>query len=226
MTTFHDDLTPLVERAAVNTATKWPSYVSKEDIQQEIWMWVYQNQNSIETARKAGDWEGKVYSTMTKVASAAASTEDQQTNGYSKEDTYTYSVAVIEALLESVFEYEDWQSFGTFGDGQPHAKGQVNETGDLTAMLADVKAALAEIDKKHREVLFYRFQMGYTHEQYGELKGVGKNAANMRHKRAVKALQEALGRVPLSDLQGGHSQRRDVIGNANAQAVTDRQYEG
>jgi RNA polymerase sigma factor (sigma-70 family) len=226
MTSFHDEMTPLVERAASATAAKWPSYVSGEDVAQELWLWVYSNQNSVETARKAGDWEAKVYSTMLKVASSAASSEDQQTNGYSKEDTYTYSVGVVEALLESVFEYEDWQSFGTFGDGQPHAKGQVNETGDMIAMLADVRAALAEIDKKHREVLFLRHGRQFKFAEVGATLGVTENAANMRHRRAIKALQGALGRVPLSDLQGGYDNRRSALGNEHSRVITDRQYEG
>jgi DNA-directed RNA polymerase specialized sigma24 family protein len=226
MTPFHNALTPLVERAASATAAKWPSYVSAEDVAQELWLWVYENENSVEAARKAGDWEAKVYSTMLKVASSAASSEDQQTNGYSKEDTYTYSVAVIETLLESVFQYEDWQSFGTFGDGQPHAKGQVNETGDMTAMLADVKAAMAEIKKEYREVLFYRHCIALPFFDVGEKIGASEGAAERRHKRAIKALQGVLGRVPLSDLQGGYDSRRQALGNEHSRVITDRQYEG
>lgn len=226
MTAFHDELTPLVERAASATAGKWPSYVSSEDVAQELWLWVYENQNSVETARKAGDWEAKVYSTMLKVASSAASKEDGQTNGYSKEDTYVYSVAVIETLLESVFEYEDWQSFGTFGDGQPHAKGQVNETGDMTAMLADVKAAMAEIKKEYREVLYRRHYLPGEDQQHADEMGITRNAFSSRHRRAIKALQGALGRVSLSDLQGGWDNRREALGNEHARVITDRQYEG
>jgi DNA-directed RNA polymerase specialized sigma24 family protein len=226
MTSFHEDLAPLVERAASATAAKWPSYVSTEDVAQEIWLWVYSNQNSIENARRAGDWEGKVYSTMTKVASSTASTEDQQTNGYSSDDTYVYSVTVIESLLESAFSYGDWQSFGTFGDGQPSAKGQVNETGDVMAMLSDIKAGLAEIKPEYREVLFFRHALSLSYPAIGERIGKTESAAGKRHKRAVNALRDALGRVPLSDLQSGWSERREGVGNESARVVTERQYEG
>jgi len=226
MTAFHDELTPLVESAAKATAYKWPSYVSAEDVQQELWLWAYSSQNSIETARKAGDWEGKVYSTMLKVASSAALKEDSETNGYSTEDTYVYSVEVLETLLDSAFTYEDWQSFGTFGDGQPRAKGQVNETGDVLAMLADVKAGLAGLKKEYREVLFYRNGMHLTFPDVGAAVGATDKQSERRHKRAVKALRDVLGRVDLSDLQSGHSSRRETIGNGHARAITDRQYEG
>lgn len=224
--TYYDDLKPLIDKAAIATVRKWPAYVSVEDVQQELWLWAHEKETSVRSAMKVDGWEAKVYSTMVKVASTAASTEDQQTNGYSKEDTYVYSTAVLETLLESCFTYEDWQSFGTFGDGQPHAKGQVNETGDVLAMLSDVKAGLATLKAEYREVLFYRFGLHLSHEEAGETLGLTKSAAQNRASRAVKALQAALGQVDLSNLQNGYSERRDVIGNERSQIMTNRLYEG
>lgn len=226
MNSFHELMAPLVERAAVTTVNKWPSYVSVDDVQQELWLWAYENQGSVEKAQRIDGWEAKVYSTMLKVASATASKEDQNANGYTKDDTYIYSVAVIEVLLESVFEYEDWQSFGLHGDGQPSAKGQVNETGDMVAMLSDIKAAMAEIKEEYREILFYRFGLHWTHVQFAEVNGITDRAAEGRTRRAVKALRERLGRVNPADLRSGWDNRREVIGSERAQIQTDRQYEG
>jgi RNA polymerase sigma factor (sigma-70 family) len=223
---FHETLMPLVERAAAHTAHNWPSYVSAEDVAQEIWIWAYSRQNSIEKAMLDGEWEGKVYSTMLKAASAAASKEDRDTNNYSKEDTYTYTRDVIEVLLDSAFTHEDWQSFSTFGDGQPRAKGQVNETGDFMAMLSDVKAALAEIKKEYRDVLFLRHcaQLGF--DEIGEKVGITQQGASKRHSSAVNALRDRLGRVSPADLRQNADDRHRAMGNGEARAVTDRQYEG
>ncbi len=223
---FHDLIEPLVERAARNTVRKWPSYVTVDDVAQEIWLWAYGRQKSIMNLMRREEWEGQVYSTMLKAASTAAKKEDQAVNDYSEDDTYTYSRPVIENLLDSAFNYNDWQSFSTFGDGQPHAKGQVNETGDLMAMLSDVKAALAEIKVQYRDVLYLRHCMQYSFDQISELIGITESGARKRHGAAVNALRDRLGRVPLSDLQGGWSARKDVISNAEARAVSDRQYEG
>ena len=225
MISFHETLTPLVERAASATAAKWPVYVSAEDLAQEIWVWAYSNQNSVEAALRA-DGQARIYSTMLKVASSAASLEDQQTNGYSKDDTYVYSTGVIETLLESVFDYTDWQSFGFRGDGQPTAKGQVNETGDVVAMLSDVKSAMAEISEKHREALFRYFYFPGTEEEKAEAWGITRGALNMRRNRAVEALRDVLGRVSPADLRSGWDDRREVTGNERARVITDRQYEG
>jgi RNA polymerase sigma factor (sigma-70 family) len=226
MTTFHELMAPLVERAAVTTVNKWPSYVSVEDVQQELWLWAYEKQASVEKAQRIDGWEAKVYSTMLKVASATASKEDQNANGYTKDDTYIYSVAVIEVLLESVFEYEDWQSFGLHGDGQPSAKGQVNETGDMIAMLSDVKAAMAEIKAEYREILFYRHGLQQPFRDVGKSVGLTEKQVERRHKQAVNALRERLGRVNPADLRSGWDNRREVIGSERAQIQTDRQYEG
>lgn len=225
MIAFHETLTPLVERAASATAAKWPSYVSAEDLAQEVWLWAYANQNSVESALKA-DGQARIYSTMLKVASSAASVEDQQASGYTKEDTYVYSVGIIETLLESVFDYTDWQSFGFRGDGQPRAKGQVNETGDVVAMLADVKAAMAEIKPDYREVLFRRHYLPGTDQDQADAMGITQRAFTSRHKRAVEALRDRLGRVNLSDLRSGWENRREALGNERSRVLTDRQYEG
>ncbi len=224
--TFHDLLSPLVDRAAKATVSKWPSYVTTEDVAQEIWVWAYSRQNSIETLMKRAEWEGQVYSTMLKAASAAAHKEDQAVNDYTEDDTYTYSKAVIESLLDSAFDYQDWQSFSSFGDGQPRAKGQVNETGDLLAMLSDVKAALAEIKEQYRDVLFLRHYMQYTFERIGEEVGIQKMGAQKRHSAALNALRDRLGRVNIADLRAGWDDRREAMSNASARAVSDRQYEG
>lgn len=226
MTSFHDELEPLVKRAAESTVRKWPSYVSTEDVQQEIWLWAYTKQSSIETALKVPGWEAKVYSTMLKVASTSAAKEDRATNGYSKEDTYIYSVAVLETLLESCFTYEDWQSFGTFGDGQPRAKGQVNETGDVMAMLSDVKAGIAELKAEYREVLFRHYALPGSEEVKAEQIGITRSAFSNRKRRAVKALQAALGREDLPDLRERWDDRREAMGGERSQLITERQYNG
>lgn len=226
ITNFHEALAPLVERAAVRTSNNWPSYVSIEDVQQELWAWCYEKRSSVETAMRLDGWEAKIYSTMLRVASGAASKEDQAANGYTKDDTYAYSTEVIEVILESVFQYEDWQSFGAKGDGQPRAKGQVNETGDMIAMLVDVKTAIASIDKRYREVLLYKHGMRLTHDQVGEALGISKDAAHKRQKRAVQALREQLGRVNPADLRQGWDGRRAALGNERSNIITDRQYEG
>jgi DNA-directed RNA polymerase specialized sigma24 family protein len=226
MTTFHDLMTPLVERAAVTTVNKWPSYVSVEDVQQELWLWAYEKQASVEKAQKIDGWEAKVYSTMLKVASATASKEDQNANGYTKDDTYIYSVAVIETLLESAFVYEDWQSFGFHGDGQPSAKGQVNETGDIYAMLSDIKAGLADIKEEYREVLFYKYGLHLESDAVAEKLGITSSTVRNRSARAVKALRDKLGRVNPADLRAGWDNRREAIGMERAQIQTERQYEG
>lgn len=224
--TFHDLLAPLVDRAAKATVRKWPSYITTEDVAQEIWIWAYSRQNSIETLMKRAEWEGQVYSTMLKAASAAAHKEDQAVNDYSDDDTYTYSKSTIENLLDSAFDYQDWQSFSSFGDGQPHAKGQVNETGDRMAMLCDVKAALAEIKEQYRDVLFLRHCMQYSFEHIGECVGISESGAKKRHTAAVNALRDRLGRVNIADLRAGWDERREALSNAQARALTDRQYEG
>lgn len=221
-------LKPLVNRVAHSVSSSFPSHYQIEDTEQEIFLWVLENQNTVERVVRDNpeSWEGILYPLMSKAANKHLKKEDAATYGYSADDVFEYSTSAVEALLETAFSYEDWQSFGIHGDGQPRAKGQVNETGDMLAMLVDVKSAVERLTEKQYNAIVWRYKYHWTPAELAEGEGITRQGAEKRLGSAVQAIRKSLGVKPYTDVRRPGEARRSVIGNTEANAITDRQYEG
>jgi len=169
--------------------------------------------------------EGSLVSLMKKVVVTHYMAEDATAYGYHKEDTFIYSAEMVETLLQSVFNYTDWQSFGLHGDGQPKAKSQTNMTGDMIAMLSDCKAAYDTMNTAQRQMIFLSYYGGYTSEMLADELGITSEAAKKRLSRAVQALRKRMGTKPLSDFRKGFEGRR-VASTAEANYTVERDYQG
>jgi len=220
-------LAPLLKKVADSTASQFPTYVNRDDVESALYVWAYERRGAItEIMADTEAWEARLYQWISKTAMDYALKEDAAVHGYSEDDTFVYTIEQLKSLLEQVWDHEDWQSFGVFGEaGMPHAKGLVNQTGDRLAMLADVSAGLDRLDERHYNVLVWRYKYHHTLAELGEDLEVAKSTAQSRHDSALKALRKELGRVPLSDLQRGHS-GRSRVGTAEALATAERNYEG
>lgn len=219
-------LTPLVERVTSAVHASFPQHHDVDDTKQHLWLWVFENKNTIDgLIRNDESWERQLYSTMTKEATKFLKKEDSASYGYSQEDVFSYPTAVIEELLSQIFDYEDWQSFGHHGDGQPKAKAQANMTGDRIAMLIDTKSAVGRLKDDHYNAIIWVYKYGFTPADLAEQWEMTEDGARKRVKRAVQAVRGLLGTKPLSDLRKGY-EARSGVGNAEAQYITERDYEG
>lgn len=222
-----EKLRPFIEEVARTVSSRFPSYVSAEDTAQDLWVWAYENENTVLKVMEDGEaWERRLRPLMTKAAGSSVSKEEAKTNGYSLDDVFEYSTTAVRALLENAFNYEDWQSFGQIGDGQPGAKRQVNESGDGIAMLVDVKSAAEKLNEDQYNTLIKVYRDHYTSAMLAFELDITEEAAKKRVSRAVQALRKRLGKKSLADLRGGWDDRRHSIGNAEAAYITDKGYEG
>jgi DNA-directed RNA polymerase specialized sigma24 family protein len=216
-----------IQKVASHATNTFPAYIDKTDVASELWVWYLDNEQTVtKLIRDNESWQPMLFTTMTRVANTYILTQDAATNGYSPEDAYSYSTAVVRELLKDAFDYDDWQSFSTFGDGQPKSKGLVNQTGDRMAMLADVKRGWSKLPERQGNIIFLSYRAGYSTADLAEYLGITEKGAESALRRAVGALRKKLGRIPLSDLQGGYSARSRAVGNAEANAIMDRQYNG
>ena len=219
-------LTPMVERVASAVHASFPSHHDVNDTKQHLWLWVFENKNTVaDIIRNTERPEGTLYGLMTKEANGFLKKEDAVSHGYSQDDVFNYPIAVIEELLGQVFDYEDWQSFGQHGDGQPKAKGQANMTGDRIAMLIDVKSAVGKLSENHYNTVLWTYKYGFTPAGIAEEVGITEQAVRERLRRAKGAIRRLLGTKPLSDLRKGY-EARSGVGNAEAQYIAERDYEG
>lgn len=218
-------LVNLVRQTARSVSGTYPSYISEDDTEQAVWLYVLQKKSAMERLLRQESWEAKLRATITKVAHTHCQKEEGAVNGYSTEDTFDYSIQVLRTLLPDVFDYEDWQP-SPGGDGQPKSKGQANETGDRLAMLVDVKAALERLPEDQYNSLVWVYKYHWSHAELGEELDITPEAAKMRLHRALGALQRALGGKSLADMRRGFTGRHRAFGQAEAQAITNRDWNG
>jgi len=219
----HDKIMPIVKGVAASVSSKFPSYVTAEDTEGALFLWIYQKRASIERAVADGSgWEAKITSTLRKVAYDHCNAEKAATEGYDPSDIYRYSVPKIKSLIADAMNYQDWQSFSTFGDGQPKAAAQTY--GDHVTELIDIKNALSKMNDETQLFLEYQYGKEYTLEEISLALGISLEAAKKRSQRVVKGLQRELGRKDTGDTP--RPGRRAVRSNAAWRAEMSNSYEG
>jgi RNA polymerase sigma factor (sigma-70 family) len=218
---------PMVKNVARSVASSYPAYVTSEDTEQTIYLWLYEKRTSVlrTVEDNPNEWESMIASTMRKVAFDHCAKEKAAAEGYSVDDLYRYSLPKIKALLPDVFDYQDWQSFGQHGDGQPKGRPQANETGDRTVELIDVRAAVERLTEDTKTLLWLQYSAHYTMENIAEALEITLEAAKKRAQRALGAIQRELGRKDPAE-QPRRADRRTVRSNAAARAAVTNQYEG
>lgn len=218
---------PMVKSVARSVSGQFPTFVTDEDTEQALWLWLYDKRTSVlQTVEDdPQNWEAKIASTMRKVAFDYCAKEKAAVEGYSTEDLYRYTIPKIKSLIPDIFTHLDWQTFGLKGDGQPTGKGLANQTGDRMVELIDIKAGVQRLPDETKELIFLQYARHYTAENLADHFGITVEAAKKRSQRALGTLQKELGRRD----PGEHverSQRRTVRSNAAWRAAQSTQYEG
>lgn len=223
----YDVIHPMVKRVAHSVSSSFPQYVTSEDTEGHLWVWIYEKKSTLIKLVEDDphNWQAKIASTLRKVASDYCAREKAAVEGYSVEDLYRYTIPKIKALLPDIFEYQDWQSFGLKGDGQPSSKPQANQTGDRIAELVDVRSAVKALPEETKELLYLLHVYNYTAENLAEYFDISLEAAKKRMQRAYGAVQRSLGRRD-PGAEPSPADRRTVRSNAAWRASQGAQYEG
>jgi len=217
----------MVKQVAWSVSSKFPPYIDAADTEQELYLWLYTKRSWVveqmqEDPRQA---ENRISALMRKVAFDHCNSEKAASEGFDPADVYRYTVPKIKTLLADVFDYEDWQSFGMKGDGQPSAKGLANQTGDRIAELVDIKVALERLSDDHYNVILWHYKYHYTFENVAAEMEISDDAAKKRHVRALSSLQKILGYKEPED-KPSPGDRRVVRSNAASMAALSNNYEG
>lgn len=219
----YDQIMPIVKSVAASVSSKFPPYVQADDTVGALLLFIYQKRDSIERAVEDGPgWEAKISSTLRKVAFDHCNAEKAAAEGYDPSDIYRYSIPKIKSLIADAMDYENWQSFSSFGDGQPKAAAQTY--GDRVTELIDIKDALESLNEDTYNFLVYQHKYGYTLGELATVFEISLEAAKKRSQRALKGLQKQLGyKDPTPPPQ---AVRRPVKSNAAWRADLSSAYEG
>lgn len=224
----YEVLTPAVDRAASAAISKFPAHHDISDVKQELWVWIMENKNTVTRVIDEADYPGAVLEPLlTKAAMTFLKKEDAAAYGYDDEDVFNFSVDLIKSILEVVFIHEDWQSFAQAAqDGMPRAKSEPATSGNNLASYADVSRAITALPEDQYNTLVWRYKYRYTFEQIGRETGLTKQGAADRHRAAVNAIQQFLGKRDLGSLRNVPEPAARPSNIGSAQAVTERDYEG
>lgn len=205
-----EGMNEFIQKVAKATSSSYPAYIDPEDVAQHLWAWYLDNEHTVtKLIRDNESWQRMLYSTMAKSAHAFMQQHEAEINGYSTDDVYQYSTAVVKTLLEDVFDYEDWQSFSTFGDGQPKSK-RVGPTSDRLEMLIDVKSALDQLTERQYHMILWRYKFRFDNEMIAEAADIKPVSVQKAVDRAVEALRRKLGKKSLADMRNAWDAREGV----------------
>jgi len=219
-------LTPLVKQVAKSAGSAFPAEHDHEDTEQALWVWVFENKNTVLRICTYEDGpEAILYGMLLKAANSHLKAEDAQAYSYAPEDTFYYSRELIESILEVVFQHEDWISFATALDKMPKGKSDPSHSGNNLASYSDVKAAVERLPEDQYNVILWRYKYHYTFEAIGAEIGLTRQSAQTRLVTALDALQRDLGARPLGELRTP-VQTVSRPSTASVVARIERDYEG
>ena len=179
----------LARRIAHKIGSRWTA-VEVEDLEQELILWLFENQGHVERYRTEEGGESKLYVALKRKASKQCAREQTIRSGAPLDVNATYSIAQIERALPFVFE-DIPQSIAlenpVSGAVQYHG-----EPGQALAVMTDIRGAFQDLPTEMKRVLQLRFREGLTYQDIGALSGMTLNGAKKRVRRAVTRMQEIL----------------------------------
>jgi DNA-directed RNA polymerase specialized sigma24 family protein len=199
-----EKITHIARRAALSVTKLFPDS-TVDDLSQEIWLWVMAHTHKLEEWGE--EWEGKLWKTAFREALAVARRERAAIAGYEPRDEYFYRIGTLRKILPLFY-------------GEAYDEIIVP---DRDAVL-DLERAFTKIDVQAAALLYEVFGQDDAEGRTKALAAaweVSDDAARQKVQRALKKLQEALGGP---DPYYDPPERRVVISNAYAMAITGRQY--
>lgn len=213
-----EQVRPFAYTVARSVRRRWGTDLA--DLVSEQMLWLVRHQKQATEWMSEDDKGGKrrLMRSLYRAATRYAVKDHAQRTGYKPEDLYWYTLGSLRELLVQLSDERD----GIPRAGNDEARGTrrpPSERGDMLAIMADVQRGLKRVSDTQQELLGM-VSAGMTEREIAEYLHVGRPAARMRVQRALRALQEELGgERPYLD----PPERRKVVSNATARAVTDRE---
>lgn len=231
------DITPIVEGIATDVGRIYARYgFDRDDASQTALLWLYQHPGK--TAQYLD--EGQVGLRMLARAlrnEATNAGEDAKAAhlGYSRDDLFYYSKAMLRDLLPSFFDGEAWLHPETPDlDTERRRRAAPAEGGNWIATLADVSRAFAQLEQDDKDLLrMFHEDPQWSNKGAAGYFGISEQTMSYRHDRAVGRLVKILGgpRPKAQHDEGCANEEcgwwggRRAMSNSAARARQDNYYE-
>ncbi len=169
--------------------------VERDDIEQEIWVWVYSKPEKVDEYQDGTEHgRNKLLKAMRNAAIRYCQEEKARIVGYRPEDNYYYDVGMIRSVLELIWDEEAWIS-----PPMPEDQAQVKSTRDISegnnyvTTLVDVSRAVKTLPLGEQALLKARYYEGLTSADIASGLDLTISAVDARISRLVKKIQRRLG---------------------------------
>lgn len=180
----------LARKVAWEVGSRWSS-VEIEDVQSELYLWLYSHRVKLARWREAGRGNGALYITLRREALKVCTKEAAAKKGapLTWDEFYTEQ-RVMDGLP---FIYEAWPETTVRED--PQTGKVLDRPADFSnalAIMADLRGAYAGLPLEMREVLDWRFRDGMTLEWIAKQRDLSKEGARKLVQRCVLRICQTL----------------------------------
>jgi DNA-directed RNA polymerase specialized sigma24 family protein len=168
--------------------------VSREDIVQEVMVWVHGHGEKLEQWAEEGEHgRNKLHKSMRHAGLKYCQDEKAAILGYRPEDVYYYELGLIKDTLTRIWDEEAWTSPPQPNDQAKVKHRSVSEGGNYVATLCDVSRVVGLLSEPEQQLLRYHYHEGYSLRDLSELLDCTPAAVEGRLTRLVKKVQRLLG---------------------------------
>lgn len=182
----HEELVT-ARRAALGASIRYRKYVDKEDVEQELKLWMLEHEEDLLRWRHYTAGLKALHRSLMRVAHRYCEREKAVRVGYKSYDNSGYSPALLRELLKDALR-SDW-SMVTGVEGTPHSAVGIG--------IIDTRRGLKMLRPKEAEVLALAVQTNYDYDRMAELESTEEyapshEAMRKRVDRALRKLSSAL----------------------------------
>lgn len=221
--TLPDESLAFIAQAANEVRRKYPM-VGLEDLQQEAALWVLSHPGKVkeflaDENEKRG--EAMLYKSLRRELVRYAREEKAHQAGYRPQDEAFYTAAQLEdELLPALWDREAWSTGPIGQEGGGRSATLASERGNWMASLVDAGEAFARLNEGDQLVIEQLFRYGAKQRDVARYLGVTESTMSERIDKILRRMVEHLGGARPE----GYPKRK-AMSNAQAQAVTSKDYE-
>lgn len=179
-----------INEAVLPVARQYRRHVSRDDLAQECWMWVYERQSTV--AGMLVDKRPALRLRLRRVAERLARREKAAQSGYGPDDEVFYSLQALRTILPDALD-------PTATPSQQAQEVRVASSrdgyGGWEAGVADVRGAVARLSAEDVTLLMLHYRVGLSPDELGARYGITTDAVYSRLGRTLRRLQRHLGGV-------------------------------
>lgn len=192
-------LEPVVYSVSRQLANRYRGYVEREDLAQELWVWILNHQDKVESwveSYHPKSVERLVARALRNAGDKHCRKEKARQVGYEPDDEFFYSLGMVTDMLTLYFDPE-WTAPRAIQLGATPSSQAASEGWNLQTMVSDVGRAYERLSASDQELIRYVYGSGDPRDNIAGLAldwgGITYNAADHRVRRVLGRIRAALG---------------------------------